>query len=44
MSGSAIQDKVARLLSKQYGKPAMKAVKPLALKNEVANRKLKKGG
>ncbi|XP_077093300.1 small ribosomal subunit protein mS37 [Siphateles boraxobius] len=43
MSGSAIQEKVARLLSKQNGKPAMKAVKPLALKNEVANRKPKKG-
>jgi len=44
MSGSGIQEKVARLLSKQSGKPAMKAVKPLALKNEVAIRKPKKGG
>ncbi|XP_067277588.1 coiled-coil-helix-coiled-coil-helix domain-containing protein 1 [Pseudorasbora parva] len=43
MSGSAIQEKVATLLSKHNGKPAMKAVKPLMLKNEVANRKPKKG-
>ncbi|XP_030626937.1 small ribosomal subunit protein mS37 [Chanos chanos] len=42
-SGIALQQKVSRLLSKQHGKPVLKPNKPLALKNEVANRKLKKG-
>ncbi|XP_056327330.1 coiled-coil-helix-coiled-coil-helix domain-containing protein 1 [Danio aesculapii] len=43
MSGSAIQEKVAKLLSRQNGKPALKATKPLVLKNEVPIRKMKKG-
>lgn len=43
-SGCVIQEKVARLLSKERGKPVLKPNKPLALKNEVANRKPKKGG
>lgn len=43
-SGFVIQDKVARLLSKQHGKPVLKPNKSLALKDEVANRKPKKGG
>lgn len=43
--GCVIQEKVARLLSKQqHGKPVLKPNKPLALKDEVANRKPKKGG
>ncbi|KAK3554173.1 hypothetical protein QTP70_019106 [Hemibagrus guttatus] len=42
-SGYVIQDKVARLVSKQIGKPVLKPNKPLALKDEVANRKPKKG-
>ncbi|XP_060780807.1 coiled-coil-helix-coiled-coil-helix domain-containing protein 1 [Neoarius graeffei] len=42
-SGCVIQEKVARLLSKERGKPVLKPNKPLALKNEVANRKPKKG-
>ncbi|XP_053476118.1 coiled-coil-helix-coiled-coil-helix domain-containing protein 1 [Ictalurus furcatus] len=42
-SGFVIQDKVARLLSKQHGKPVLKPNKSLALKDEVANRKPKKG-
>lgn len=43
-SGCVIQEKVARLLSKQHGKPVLKPNKSLALKDEVANRKPKKGG
>lgn len=43
-SGCVIQEKVARLLSKQHGKPVLKPNKPLVLKDEVANRKPKKGG
>lgn len=43
-SGCVIQEKVARLLSKQHGKPVIKPNKHLALKDEVANRKPKKGG
>lgn len=43
-SGYVIQDKVARLVSKQLGKPVLKPNKSLALKDEVANRKPKKGG
>lgn len=43
-SGYVIQEKVSRLLSKQLGKPVLKPNKPLVLKDEVANRKPKKGG
>lgn len=43
-SGYVIQEKVARLLSKQLGKPVLKPNKHLALKDEVANRKPKKEG
>ncbi|XP_016375020.1 coiled-coil-helix-coiled-coil-helix domain-containing protein 1-like [Sinocyclocheilus rhinocerous] len=43
MSGSVIQEKVAKLLSRQNGKPVLRPIKPLALKNEVASRRLKKG-
>ncbi|XP_043112257.1 coiled-coil-helix-coiled-coil-helix domain-containing protein 1 [Puntigrus tetrazona] len=43
MSGSAIQEKVARLLNRQNGRPALKPNKPLALKNEVASRRPRKG-
>ncbi|XP_016093559.1 coiled-coil-helix-coiled-coil-helix domain-containing protein 1-like isoform X2 [Sinocyclocheilus grahami] len=43
MSGSVIQEKVAKLLSRQNGKPVLRPIKPLALKNDVASRKLKKG-
>ncbi|XP_076831507.1 small ribosomal subunit protein mS37 [Brachyhypopomus gauderio] len=42
-SGAAIQDKVARLLSRERGKPVLKPNKPLVLKNEVAKRNIKKG-
>ncbi|KAG5831560.1 coiled-coil-helix-coiled-coil-helix domain-containing protein 1 [Anguilla anguilla] len=41
--GTALQQKVSRLLSRQLGKPVLKPNKPLALKNEVANRTLEKG-
>ncbi|XP_066549363.1 small ribosomal subunit protein mS37 [Amia ocellicauda] len=40
---TGLHAKVSRLLSKEMGKPVLKANKPLALKNEVANRKMKKG-
>ncbi|KAL1263084.1 hypothetical protein QQF64_005823 [Cirrhinus molitorella] len=43
MSGFVIQDKVAKLLSRQNGKPVLRPIKPLALKNEVASRRMKKG-
>ncbi|XP_059422491.1 coiled-coil-helix-coiled-coil-helix domain-containing protein 1 [Carassius carassius] len=43
MSGSVIQEKVAKLLSRQNGKPVLRPIKPLALKNEVASRSLRKG-
>ncbi|XP_056616955.1 coiled-coil-helix-coiled-coil-helix domain-containing protein 1 [Triplophysa dalaica] len=42
-SGSVIQEKVAKLLSRQQGRPVLRPIKPLALKNEVANRRLRKG-
>ncbi|KAJ8359477.1 hypothetical protein SKAU_G00160020 [Synaphobranchus kaupii] len=41
--GTALQQKVSRLLSRQLGKPVLKPNKPLALKNEVASRTLEKG-
>ncbi|KAI1894458.1 hypothetical protein AGOR_G00116020 [Albula goreensis] len=40
--GSALQQKVNRLLSRQLGRPVLKPNKPLALKNQVANRRMKK--
>ncbi|XP_059929131.1 coiled-coil-helix-coiled-coil-helix domain-containing protein 1 [Gadus macrocephalus] len=42
-SGQAFQEKVARMLSKEHGKALLKPNKPLVLKDEVANRKMKKG-
>lgn len=42
-SGLLIQEKVARLLSKQHGAPVLKPNKPLVLKDEVANKKPKRG-
>ncbi|TSK22609.1 Coiled-coil-helix-coiled-coil-helix domain-containing protein 1 [Bagarius yarrelli] len=42
-SGYVIQDKVARLVSKQLGKPVLKPNKSLVLKDKVANSKTKKG-
>ncbi|KAL4641170.1 coiled-coil-helix-coiled-coil-helix domain-containing protein 1 [Arapaima gigas] len=41
--GVALQQKLSRMLSKSMGKPVLKPNKPLALKDEVANRKMKKG-
>ncbi|KAK1166562.1 coiled-coil-helix-coiled-coil-helix domain-containing protein 1-like [Huso huso] len=41
--GSGLQAKVSRMLSKDFGKPILKPNKPLALRNEVANRKLRQG-
>ncbi|CAL8258546.1 unnamed protein product [Lota lota] len=41
--GLAFQEKVARMLSKENGKALLKPNKPLVLKDEVANRKMKKG-
>ncbi|XP_028279404.1 small ribosomal subunit protein mS37 [Parambassis ranga] len=39
----SIQEKVSRLLSRDNGKPVIKPNKALALRDAVANRKLKKG-
>ncbi|XP_030296738.1 small ribosomal subunit protein mS37 [Sparus aurata] len=41
--GIQFQEKVSRLLSRQNGKPVLKPNRTLALKDAVANRKLKKG-
>nr|XP_023677327.1 coiled-coil-helix-coiled-coil-helix domain-containing protein 1 isoform X1 [Paramormyrops kingsleyae] len=41
--GIALQQKLSLMLSKTVGKPVLKPNKPLALKDEVANRKMKKG-
>ncbi|XP_071374357.1 small ribosomal subunit protein mS37 [Centroberyx affinis] len=41
--GVAFQEKVSRLLGRQQGKPVLKPNKALALKDTVANRKMKKG-
>lgn len=41
--GILFQEKVNKLLSRHNGKPALKPNRPLALKDAVANRKLKKG-
>lgn len=40
---TAIQEKVSRLLSRTNGKPVLKPNRALVLKDEVANRKPKKG-
>ncbi|XP_026209448.1 coiled-coil-helix-coiled-coil-helix domain-containing protein 1 isoform X1 [Anabas testudineus] len=41
--GVLFQEKVSRLLSKRDGKAVLKPNRPLALRDAVANRKLKKG-
>ncbi|XP_070696893.1 small ribosomal subunit protein mS37 [Pempheris klunzingeri] len=41
--GVQFQEKVSKLLSRQGGKPVLKPNRALALKDAVANRKLKKG-
>uniref|UniRef100_A0A4W5L0V3 Coiled-coil-helix-coiled-coil-helix domain containing 1 n=1 Tax=Hucho hucho TaxID=62062 RepID=A0A4W5L0V3_9TELE len=41
--GTALQEKVSRMLSRKQKKPVLKPNKPLVLKDEVANRKIKKG-
>ncbi|XP_041755124.1 coiled-coil-helix-coiled-coil-helix domain-containing protein 1-like [Coregonus clupeaformis] len=41
--GTALQEKVSRMLSRKQKRPVLKPNKPLALKDEVANRKMKKG-
>nr|XP_046258547.1 coiled-coil-helix-coiled-coil-helix domain-containing protein 1 [Scatophagus argus] len=41
--GITCLEKVSKMLSKQNGKPLIKPNKPLALKDFVANRKMKKG-
>lgn len=43
LGGILFQDKVNRLLTRQNGKPVLKPNRTLALKDAVANRKLKKG-
>ncbi|XP_041803701.1 coiled-coil-helix-coiled-coil-helix domain-containing protein 1 [Chelmon rostratus] len=41
--GDLFQEKISRLLSRQNGKPVLKPNRTLALRDAVANRKLKKG-
>uniref|UniRef100_A0A1A8JGM0 Coiled-coil-helix-coiled-coil-helix domain containing 1 n=1 Tax=Nothobranchius kuhntae TaxID=321403 RepID=A0A1A8JGM0_NOTKU len=41
--GIQFQEKVARLLSRQNGKPVLKPNRPLVLKDSVANRRPQKG-
>ncbi|XP_051280601.1 coiled-coil-helix-coiled-coil-helix domain-containing protein 1 [Dicentrarchus labrax] len=41
--GIAFQEKVSRLLSKQSGKPVLKANRSLSLRDTVADRKQRKG-
>lgn len=41
--GIVFQEKVSRLISRQNGKPVLKPNRTLALRDAVANRKLKKG-
>ncbi|KAM3606932.1 uncharacterized protein V6R79_025877 [Siganus canaliculatus] len=41
--GIVFQEKVSRLISKENGKPVIKPNRTLALRDAVANRKLKKG-
>ncbi|XP_029376839.1 small ribosomal subunit protein mS37 [Echeneis naucrates] len=41
--GVSFQEKVGRLLSRRDGKPVLKPSRTLALRDEVANRKVKKG-
>ncbi|XP_067092762.1 coiled-coil-helix-coiled-coil-helix domain-containing protein 1 [Osmerus mordax] len=44
MQGATVfQQKVSRMLSRHQKKPVLKPNKPLVLKDEVANRKIKKG-
>ena len=43
-SATALQEKVNRLMSRTAGKPVLKPNKPLVLKGEVANRKMRRGG
>ncbi|KAL2082963.1 hypothetical protein ACEWY4_020736 [Coilia grayii] len=38
-----VSEKLARLLSRENGRPVLKPNKPLVLKDEVANRKMRKG-
>ncbi|XP_062375952.1 coiled-coil-helix-coiled-coil-helix domain-containing protein 1 [Sardina pilchardus] len=40
---TALEENVNRLLSRTNGKPVIKPNKPLVLKDEVANRKLRRG-
>ncbi|XP_012683014.2 coiled-coil-helix-coiled-coil-helix domain-containing protein 1 [Clupea harengus] len=42
-SATALQEKVNRLMSRTAGKPVLKPNKPLVLKGEVANRKMRRG-
>ncbi|CAJ0966907.1 unnamed protein product [Ranitomeya imitator] len=41
--GNFLNEKVARLVSRQYGKPVLKPRLPLALADKVANRRFKLG-
>ncbi|XP_076600098.1 small ribosomal subunit protein mS37 [Chaetodon auriga] len=41
--GDLFQEKISRLLSRSNGKPVLKPNRTLALRDAVANRKLKKG-
>ncbi|XP_023863187.1 small ribosomal subunit protein mS37-like [Salvelinus sp. IW2-2015] len=41
--GTALQEEVIRMLSRKQKKLVLKPNKPLSLKDEVANRKIKKG-
>lgn len=43
-SVSAVEAKVNQLLSRTKGKPVLKPNKPLVLKDEVASRRLRRGG
>ncbi|KAG5266641.1 hypothetical protein AALO_G00234510 [Alosa alosa] len=42
-SVTALEEKVNQLLSRTNGKPVLKPNKPLVLKDEVANRKMRRG-
>lgn len=42
-SGTAFQRKVSQMLNRRHQKPVLKPNKPLALRDEVGNRKIKKG-
>ncbi|XP_060710063.1 coiled-coil-helix-coiled-coil-helix domain-containing protein 1 [Hemiscyllium ocellatum] len=43
LSGSALQAKVSRLVSRQHGRPVLKPNKALVLADRVANRKMRLG-